>query len=522
MANLVQNLETGDTFPQVREKLNESLDALETAAVARGTSLNYGGMQPPVAATAGVDDHNWTVTLAMGEFPPASILAFDHGVALRADQFTYDPATGAIVIDPGYTPGPPIVLTYGYNSSQKHIHPPVLASNIIALGALYFSVPAQAGHNLMVLDNGRFLRQDQWHFEMYLGARVIKVHSAPTSIAVSWGDDTPGMINPIPLVQVNPPLDTIHWFVPAEAEGPVVVFDHGLPLRADQVRFEIDGTLTILGYSPTLPLDMAAAWGYRSDAGFVEKVLLDPLPDGVETSFNLPRYLPMGKTVRIRQMMVAGEATYSREIDFELDGRQVTFTVAPPNEGQLLAEFVTSSLGGGLDADTVDGFHAVPYDAPPLNKIGKLVATGPDGKLPADVVGNADTVDGFHAFPSDAVTAGTPATANMLPATDASGRLDEDVLPASPTLGATILNEVLLRGLVVDINTLTREWTYNINGQPTQMRYKDGLTIVATVDYTYTGTRVNTTVFTTPTQVVTDTYNYDVNNLVSSISRTVT
>lgn len=86
-------------------------------------------------------------------------------------------------------------------------------------------------------------------------------------------------------------------------------------------------------------------------------------------------------------------------------------------------EFLTK-LTAGLNADTVDNFHAAATAAANV-----LLALNANAKLPASITGDADTVDGIHA--------NTVAMANQLLALNADAKL-----PASITGDADTVDNV--------------------------------------------------------------------------------
>lgn len=75
---------------------------------------------------------------------------------------------------------------------------------------------------------------------------------------------------------------------------------------------------------------------------------------------------------------------------------------------------LAAAVAQAVNADTVDGRHAVGHRASPAQRAGKLVATNRAGRLPDDIIrraGNADRLDGLNS--SDFVRSVVPSGTTM-------------------------------------------------------------------------------------------------------------
>jgi hypothetical protein len=319
------------------DDINFNFDTVLQVAQSTRASDNDSGICVPVLMTMGANAQRWVIPSGVvGDF-----VLFDHGFAIRADQFSV--VGNEVVLT--YVPSgvPAYAITIAWCATKGGILPPVSLVQDPDLGVTYWRLPAGRGVNVLIFDHGRLLRRDQYQVDGDL-VHLLYSPSGPYDIAASWGAGGPGITAPIKIDQQFPlTLDTIHYLLPADRGETVIITDHGLVLDVQDYTIDYDQNIVQLNYTPAEPLDIAAAWGFVMDGVYIEDVLLNPPPNGVNGTFYLPTD-PHADSLRLRAVLSNGSVVdYIRGTNYKLVGRRIEFlTAVPPNNSTLLGSFGSS------------------------------------------------------------------------------------------------------------------------------------------------------------------------------------
>lgn len=313
-------------------KINENFTNLQQQVQALKLTEDYSGIATPVVMTMGSTNQHWLKPAGLvGPF-----LLFDHGFAIREDQYT-ETATEIVL---NYVPASPYAITIGWNLARAAMTPPVALTQHATLGTRFWVLPDERGLNPWIFYSGRLLKQTEY----VIDGNIVELLFNPITfdIAASWGSGGPGMTAPVLLVQQFPlTLDTAHFLVPPGSGPVLIVQDHGLTLDSDDYSVNLNTGIITLNYSAIEPLDVTASWGFPLDGLYLEETILTPLPDGVRTEFILPGD-PLPGTLRLRTKLSDGSLVFHVPgDDFEVVGRRVTMTAAPPADSKLLAAMST-------------------------------------------------------------------------------------------------------------------------------------------------------------------------------------
>jgi len=466
------------------------------------------------------------------------MLALDHGIFLPAAKFRLRP--GILALD--YDPAEPVVIQLAWSGLGAGITTPKALTRITGENERYWQLPVDYSTNVLVFDHGLLLRRDQYQ----VNDDTVVLNYVPSDqpsgfqITAAWGAGGPGITPPVTLERVAgaSELDTRYWQLPEDVGDSVLVFDHGIALDAQDYVVDYKRRLVTLSYAPTgSPFDISASWGFTMDGLFLENAVLSPSPNGSIIEFTIPQD-PVVSSIRIRAKLLNGEVVYyKRGVDFIVEGRKVVFASAPPAFATLLASMMAVVLNQDLSVSKVNNFEAVSWNTPGLGTASqgnKLVAVGPDGKLPNNIVPNVPTISGFSAMSTADGSVGTSAAQDKLIALGADGRYTNPALPQDIQLGASVLARVETLGLELDVNTLSEKFEYNADGSIKTVKWLDGSNVVQksisyeyNVDLTlkkrtdYVNTFVNTRIgVQTVARTVVRTYTYNGDGTVS-VAKTV-
>jgi hypothetical protein len=494
-----------------------------------------------LAALAAYTDNNDLLVSNKFVVPEAAaglMLALDHGIFLAAPQFSIRP--GLLSLD--YEPAEPLAVQLTWSGLGAGITTPRALTRISGENERYWQLPEDYSTNVLVFDHGLILRRDQYQID---GDRVILNYvpsdqPAGFQITAAWGAGGPGITPPVALERLPgaSELDTRFWQLPEDSGDSVLVFDHGIALDAQDYVVDYKRRVVTLSYTPTgSPFDIAASWGFTMDGLFLENAVLSPNPNGSTVEFIIPQD-PVVNSVRIRAKLLNGQVVYyKRGVDFTVEGRKIRFAVAPPAFSTLFASMMAVVLNQDLTVSKVNNFEAVAWNAPGIGTLdqgNKLVAVGPDGKLPTNIVPNVPTIGGFSAVSTTDASVGTSAAQDKIIAVGADGRYTNAPLPQDMVLGATNLALVETLGLELDINSLSEKYEYNADGSLKSVKWLDGAQVPQkTISYEYNAdltlkkrtdvvsTFVNTRVGTqTVTRTVVRTYTYNGDGTMS-VAKTV-
>lgn len=472
-----------DGVADINANFNTVLQIAQTQAAAHSDS---GLASPVLMEQENVEDlQRWKLPEGCTDV----FILFDHGFALRADQYTVSDG----VVELAYTPAEPFALAAAWSPTLAGVTPPVSLTR--GDNKKQWLLPNDASVNVLVFDRGQVLnRSEYWIDEnvIYLVNDPISDVNQPDEydISASWGSSGPGMTVPVVLEQGDTLRD---WTLPTDVGKTVLVTDHGLLLDAQDYTVDLDTLTVTLNYDPEPgtygTYAIAAFWGFTMDGLFMENVV--PLPTADPKVFILPQD-PIAHTLRLRARSSNGNAIthYVRGTDYTVVGRKITFGTAPEAGSTLLASMIAAVLNNDLNVDKVDGLDAVRADA--ADKRGKLVATDEvSGMLPVSIIPGVSTVSGFPAISSTSTApdpeAGTTATAYYLLATGADGRFTNKALPLDPQLGPLNTSVVELQGLGIDINNVSEYYTYAVTDPTllTQVEWKIDQTVVKRITWAY-------------------------------------
>lgn len=517
---MIERIEPTQFAAEGFEAINRNFETVMETAQAFRAADNDSGLAIPVPMAMGADDRHW----ALPEGLVGPFIVLDHGLTLRSDD--YSVVGDEVVLN--YAPAAPYRVFVAWSTTKAGITPPVPLTNRADLGVRYWELPEETGSSVLVFDGGRLLKRSEYAVE----DRLVMLQYSPTlpaTLSASWGAGGPGLIAPLPLRRLDPAsADTTKFVLPRDAGRSVLILDHGVLLTGDDYVLDRTENLLTLKYVPAEPLDIAATWGYSMDGTFLEFSVLEPMPDGVNRVFRLAQ-TPVTDTVHLRARQADGSVVfYERNVDFTVTGRRVDFTVGvtPPAASTLMAAMMAVIFNDGPSVDKLDGFDAVSAFAPGLGtaaQAGKLVATDGSGKLPASIVPrDAESVDGFSAISSMDSRVGTPAAANYLAALGLDGRFDNDTLPYSPVLGGDDNAVVYRGGADLEIDTLSEFNTYNADGTLSRVELKNvNDVVVKQIDYAYAAGRLISRTDAAGGRTSVCTYNYDVNGVLTSTSRSL-
>jgi len=521
-----------------------ALVALEVAAEGTdGTAVVYwdDAQANLLAELADYTDNNDLLAYNKFVIPEAAkglMLALDHGIFLAASQFSIRPGQLALA----YEPATPAVVQLTWSGLGAGITSPKALTRITGKNERYWQLPVDYSTNVLVFDHGLLLRRDQYQVD----GDVVILNYVPSDqpagfqVTAAWGAGGPGITPPTALERIPgaTPLDTRYWQLPEDSGDSVLVFDHGIALDVQDYTVDLGKRVVQLNYSPTgNPFDISASWGFTMDGLFIENAVLSPSPNGSVVQFTIPQD-PVVSSVRIRAKLLNGEVVYyERGVDYTIEGRRIVFAVAPPAFSTLFASMMAVVLNNDLSVSKVNNFEAVAWNATGIGTTAqgnKLVAVGPDGKLPNNIVPNVPTVDGFGAISTADGSVGTSGASDKLIAVGADGRFTNAPLPQDIQLGATNLSLVETIGLDVDVNDLTEKWEYNADGSLKSVKWLDATNSAKkTITYEYNtdltikkrtdviSTFVNTRVGNqTITRTVVRNYTYNVDGTMS-VAKTV-
>lgn len=344
----------------------------------------------------------------------------------------------------------------------------LMAPILMAMGAnnqewlLPVAAPDQG---MVVFDHGLILRGDQYT----LADRKITlgyVPAEPYALSVSWSNAKAGITPPVSLTMDA--QGSRYWLLPGHMGSNPLIFDTGRLLKRSE--YQREGNLIELKYTPAMPYDISAAWGFGGPGMTVPQLVPLVDPEGLDTrSFQLP--VDVGTTVLVTDHGVVLDAA-----DYTLDfvNRTLTLNYTPqepldvavswgyPMEGIFIEESVPVPLPNGVIAaftlpqepltDTAqvwgrksDGtieFYTRHQD---FTVVGRQITFKP-GKIPAagttlkasmmavvlsEIV--AESINGIQAVPATEPGVGTATQGGKLVATGSDGKLPPSVLPNTTT-----------------------------------------------------------------------------------------
>lgn len=307
-----------DFFNDGVDKVNDALSQLQVMAqTARGTDIDSGLSAPFPMAIAG-DNQHWTKPAGVA----GQYWVLDHGMVLPKSSYT--DVNGQIVL--AYVPATPYNIAITWSASRNGMVPPTDLSQHPTLGNRYWLLPQGHGVNVIVFDHGRVLRRDQ--YKVVAGVVILSYTPATVyAISAAWASGGPGITTPRTILQTDVgSLDVIHYQLPKDFGPSVLVTDHGFFLSQANYSYNPQtGVVTIIGYVPVEPLDIAASWGLRLEGIYLDSVSTTPAPNGSSTAFTLSRP-PVPDTVQVSAALVDGTVVYyANYVDYDVVDRFITF-----------------------------------------------------------------------------------------------------------------------------------------------------------------------------------------------------
>lgn len=335
----INTINPGDFFGTGLSTINSNFSNLQTIAQSLRASDDNSGLTVPVLMVQGTSAQYWVKPLGVN----GPYVVLDHGILLGADQ--YSEANGIITLS--YTPSAPLAISIAWCTTKGGITRPIPLIQSASLGIHYWGIPAQAGPNILVFDQGAIVARENYSIvngNIFLTYTPMNGSTGYPDIKASWGAGGPGMVPPRKLARLSDTsLDLKNFLVPQGAGDTIWIFDHGFAL--DVSDFTINSGIITLNYTPAEPLKIYASWGYRTSGLFFQQVSVTPAPDGTNNVFTLAQE-PTIDTLSISALLADGATSnyYDPYLNFTVEGRTLTFLAGftPPAGSTLEASMMTS------------------------------------------------------------------------------------------------------------------------------------------------------------------------------------